>query len=174
MVRISSSSMGRGLALVLLIGLGILTPLEALAEEDQAARSRQTSQADREDSKPEAEEPQSEFELIRTPFEEHPPAQVRNSPRRPRRPPPPRPGKSLQTPRLRLTLLPTRRPPPPRPRKSPQTPPGTPLKPPPRPPPNPPEGSRLPPRSPATRRWGSTACSAAWPSSCAAWPASSS
>ena len=32
MVRISSSSMGRGLALVLLIGLGILTPLEALAE----------------------------------------------------------------------------------------------------------------------------------------------
>ena len=30
--------MGRGLALVLLIGLGILTPLEALAEEDQAAQ----------------------------------------------------------------------------------------------------------------------------------------
>ena len=51
MVRISSSSMGRGLALVLLIGLGILTPLEALAEEDQAARSRQTSPAEREDSK---------------------------------------------------------------------------------------------------------------------------
>ena len=68
MVRISSSSMGRGLALVLLIGLGILTPLEALAEEDQAARSRQTSPAEREDSKPEAEEPESEFELIRTPF----------------------------------------------------------------------------------------------------------
>ena len=68
MVRISSSSMGRGLALVLLIGLGILTPLEALAEEDQAARSRQTSPAEREDSKPEAEEPESEFEVIRTPF----------------------------------------------------------------------------------------------------------
>ena len=60
--------MGRGLALVLLIGLGILTPLEALAEEDQAARSRQTSPAEREDSKPEAEEPESEFEVIRTPF----------------------------------------------------------------------------------------------------------
>ena len=68
MVRISSSSMGRGLALVLLIGLGILTPLEALAEEDQAARSRQTSPAEGEDSKPEAKEPESEFELIRTPF----------------------------------------------------------------------------------------------------------
>ena len=68
MVRIASSSMGRGLALVLLIGLGILTPLEALAEEDQAARSRQTSPAEREDSKPEAEEPESEFEVIRTPF----------------------------------------------------------------------------------------------------------
>ena len=68
MVRISSSSMGRGLALVLLIGLGILTPLEALAEEDQAAKSRQTSPAEREDSKPEAKEPESEFELIRTPF----------------------------------------------------------------------------------------------------------
>ena len=68
MVRISSSSMGRGLALVLLIGLGILTPLETLAEEDQAAKSRQTSPAEREDSKPEAKEPESEFELIRTPF----------------------------------------------------------------------------------------------------------
>ena len=68
MVRIASSSMGRGLALVLLIGLGILTPLEALAEEDQAGRSRQTSPAEREDSKPEAKEPESEFELIRTPF----------------------------------------------------------------------------------------------------------
>ena len=68
MVRISSSSMGRGLALVLLIGLGILTPLEALAEEDQAGRSRQTSPAEGEDSKPEAEEPESEFEGIRTPF----------------------------------------------------------------------------------------------------------
>ena len=68
MVRISSSSMGRGLALVLLIGLGILTPLEALTEEDQAGRSRQTSPAEREDSNPEAKEPESEFEVIRTPF----------------------------------------------------------------------------------------------------------
>ena len=68
MVRIASSSMGRGLALVLLIGLGILTPLEALAEEDEAGRSRQASPAEGEDSKPEAKEPESEFELIRTPF----------------------------------------------------------------------------------------------------------
>ena len=68
MVRISSSSMGRGLALVLLIGLGILTPLEALTEEDEAGRSRQASPAKGEDSKPEAKEPESEFELIRTPF----------------------------------------------------------------------------------------------------------
>ena len=68
MVRISSSSMGRGLALVLLIGLGILTPLEALTEEDEAGRSRQTSPAEGEDSKPKAKEPESEFELIRTPF----------------------------------------------------------------------------------------------------------
>ena len=75
MVRISSSSMGRSLALVLLIGLGILTPLEALTGEDEADRSRQTSPAEGEDSEPEGEdsepeakEPESEFELIRTPF----------------------------------------------------------------------------------------------------------
>ena len=68
MVRIASSSMGRGLALVLLIGLGILTPLQALTEEDQAGRSRQASPAKEEDSKPEAKEPESEFELIPTPF----------------------------------------------------------------------------------------------------------
>ena len=68
MVRISSSSMGRGLALVLLIGLGILTPLAALTEEDEAGKSQATSSPQGEDSKPEAKEPESEFELIRTPF----------------------------------------------------------------------------------------------------------
>ena len=68
MVRIASSSMGRSLAPVLLIGLGILTPLEALTEEDEAGRSRQTSPAEGEDSKPEAREPESEFEVVRTPF----------------------------------------------------------------------------------------------------------
>ena len=77
MVRIASSSMGRGLALALLIGLGILTPLEALAEEDQAGSSSQASpakggdskpEAEEEDSKREAKEPEPEFELIRTPF----------------------------------------------------------------------------------------------------------
>ena len=68
MVRISSSSMGRGLALVLLIGLGILTPLEALTEEDEAGKSQATSSPQGEASKPEAGEPESEFELIRTPF----------------------------------------------------------------------------------------------------------
>ena len=35
MVRIASSLKGRGLALALLIGLGVLTPLEALTQEDQ-------------------------------------------------------------------------------------------------------------------------------------------
>ena len=68
MVRIASSSMGRGLALVLLIGLGVLAPLEALTEEDQAGRSRQASPAKGEDSKPEAEEQESELEPIPTPF----------------------------------------------------------------------------------------------------------
>ena len=68
MVRIASSSMGRGLALALLIGLGILTPLEALPQEDQAAGSPQASPAEEEDSKPEAKKPEPEFELIQTPF----------------------------------------------------------------------------------------------------------
>ena len=68
MIEISSSSMGRGLALVLLIGLGALTPLEALAEGDEAGRSRKTSPTKEEASKPEAREPESEFEEIMTPF----------------------------------------------------------------------------------------------------------
>ena len=50
MVRISTSSKGRGLALALLIGLGILTPLGTLAEEEQAARSPQASPAEGEDA----------------------------------------------------------------------------------------------------------------------------
>ena len=69
MVRMSSTSMGQGLALLLLIGLGCLTPLPALAaqaEEDQAGSPRQASPAEGEDPKEEAPEP--EFELIRTPF----------------------------------------------------------------------------------------------------------
>ena len=68
MVRIASSLKGRGLALALLIGLGILTPLEALSQEDQAGSSRQASPAEGEDSEPEAKEPEPEFELIQTPF----------------------------------------------------------------------------------------------------------
>ena len=68
MVRIASSLKGRGLALALLIGLGVLTPLEALTQEDQAAGSPQASPAEGEDSKPEAKKPEPEFELIRTPF----------------------------------------------------------------------------------------------------------
>lgn len=69
MVRISLTSIGRGLAL-LLIGLGLLTPLPALAEEDEAGKPAQASPAEGEDPKeetPEAETEQ-EFELIRTPF----------------------------------------------------------------------------------------------------------
>ena len=46
MVRIASSLKGRGLALALLIGLGVLTPLEALTQEDQAAGSPQASPAE--------------------------------------------------------------------------------------------------------------------------------
>ena len=73
MFRIASSSKGRGLALALLIGLGGLTPLEALNAENQPANSRQASPAQEEDSKaqdskPEAAEPEEEFELIQTPF----------------------------------------------------------------------------------------------------------
>ena len=67
MVRISLTSMGRGLAL-LLIGLGLLTPLQPLAEEDEAGKPAQASSAEAEDAKQEAREPESEFELIRTPF----------------------------------------------------------------------------------------------------------
>ena len=71
MVRMSSTSMGRGLALLLLIGLGCLTPLPALAaraEEDQASKPPQASPAEGEDPKEETREPESEFELIQTPF----------------------------------------------------------------------------------------------------------
>ncbi len=75
MVRIASSSTGRGLALALLMGLGILTPLQALSQEDPTAGSRPPSAAEGEDSKPEVEDPQPEaaepepeFELIQTPF----------------------------------------------------------------------------------------------------------
>lgn len=71
MVRISSKSTGRGLALLLLMGLGGLTPFQpvaALAEEDQAGKPRQTAPAEGEDPKEEAVEPESEFELIQTPF----------------------------------------------------------------------------------------------------------
>ena len=73
MVRIASSSTSRGLALALLIGLGVLTPLGALAEDDQPTAASQASPAQEEDSKakdskPEAAEPEQEFELIQTPF----------------------------------------------------------------------------------------------------------
>ena len=73
MVRIASSSTGRGLALALLIGLGVLTPLAALNAEDQPAGSAQASPAREEDSKakdsdPKAAEPEPEYEEIRTPF----------------------------------------------------------------------------------------------------------
>ena len=54
MVRISSSSMGRGLALVLLIGLGMLTPLKALTEEDEAGKPPAAAPAQGEASKPAA------------------------------------------------------------------------------------------------------------------------
>ncbi len=67
MFRISSTSIGRSLAL-LLIGLGLLTPLQVLAEEEEADRSQQTSTATGEEPKQEAPEPESEFELIQTPF----------------------------------------------------------------------------------------------------------
>lgn len=71
MVRISLTSTGRGLALLLLIGLGGLTPFQpvaALAEEDQAGKPRQAAPAEGEDPKEEAGEPEPEFELIQTPF----------------------------------------------------------------------------------------------------------
>lgn len=73
MVRIASSSRGRILALALLVGLGVLAPPGALAEEDRPAASCQASPAQEEDSKakdskPEAAEPEPEYDLIRTPF----------------------------------------------------------------------------------------------------------
>ena len=68
MIRISSSSTGRSLALILLIALGAATPLEALAEEDEAPGSRKTSTPQGEGSKTEVREPEPEFELIQTPF----------------------------------------------------------------------------------------------------------
>ena len=71
MVRMSSTSMGRGLALLLLIGLGLLTPLPALAApagEEQAGKPPQASPAKGEDPKEETPEPEPEFELIQTPF----------------------------------------------------------------------------------------------------------
>ena len=67
MFQISSTSIGRGLAL-LLIGLGLLTPLQVLAEEEEADRPQQTSPATGEEPKQESPEPESEFELIQTPF----------------------------------------------------------------------------------------------------------
>ncbi len=73
MVRIASSSTGRVPALALLLGLGVLAPLAALAQEDPPADSPRASQAQQEDSKakdsdPEAAEPEQEFDLIQTPF----------------------------------------------------------------------------------------------------------
>ncbi len=68
MVRIASSSMGRGLALVLLIGLGMLPPLQALAEEGQTDSSTQASPPADEDAEPEAGQPESQPEPIPTPF----------------------------------------------------------------------------------------------------------
>ena len=68
MIRISSSTTGRGLALILLIALGAATPLDASAEEEEARGSGKTSTQQGESSKTEAEEPEPEFELIKTPF----------------------------------------------------------------------------------------------------------
>ena len=66
MVRISSTSIGLGLALLLLSGQGLLTPTRVLAEEDESEKARQSSPAKGEDPKQETPEP--EFELIQTPF----------------------------------------------------------------------------------------------------------
>lgn len=68
MVRIASSSMGRGLALALLIGLGVLTPMDILAQDDQATDASQASPAEGEESKTEVKEPEPEYEEIQTPF----------------------------------------------------------------------------------------------------------
>lgn len=67
MVRISLASIGRGLAL-LLIGLGLLTPLPALAEDGEAGKPAQAAPAQGEDPKDETPEAEPEFELIQTPF----------------------------------------------------------------------------------------------------------
>lgn len=82
MVRIASSSIGRGLALALLIGLGVLAPLVILAQEDQAAGSGQASPAEGEEPKPEVKEPEPEYEEIQTPFGviRRPRSQTRSTP----------------------------------------------------------------------------------------------
>lgn len=70
MIRISLSSTGRVLALILLMALGAAAPLAAPAEEDQAPGSRKASTPPTEGTQTEVgePEPESEFELIRTPF----------------------------------------------------------------------------------------------------------
>ena len=80
MIRIASSSTGRGLALVLLLALGAAAPLAAPAEDDRASGSRKASPPRAEETQTqagetqaesvpaEAGEPETEFELIRTPF----------------------------------------------------------------------------------------------------------
>lgn len=82
MVRIASSSTGRGLALALLIALGVLTPPEALSQEDPAAGTSQASPAEGEESKPEVKEPEPEYEEIQTPFGviRRPRSQTRSTP----------------------------------------------------------------------------------------------
>ena len=125
MVRIASSSMGRGLVLALLIGLGVPAPLEALSQEDAAAGTSQAPPAEGEGSKPTAKEDEPEFELIQTPFgvirqrkaptrsapAQAAPAQVETeaAPPHPARPPRPHPRR----PPIR---------PPPRPRRPPRRP----------------------------------------------------
>ncbi len=68
MVGTASSSIRRGLALALLIGLGVLAPLGALSQEDSAAGSPQATPAEEEESRPEVKEPEPELEIIQTPF----------------------------------------------------------------------------------------------------------
>ena len=68
MIRFSSSTTGRGLALILLVALGAATPLDASAEEEEAPGSGKASRQQGEGSKTEAEEAEPEYELIRTPF----------------------------------------------------------------------------------------------------------
>ena len=68
MVRIASSSIGRSLALALLIGPGVMAPLDILAQDDQATGASQASPAEGEESKPEVKEPEPEYEEIQTPF----------------------------------------------------------------------------------------------------------